>query len=53
MVPVWFTWFFIIGTALCSLLIINEDKLLKAEEKFEERKKERGVCGNELHHKER
>lgn len=43
MVPVWFTWFFIVVVAVCLLLLINEDKLLRLEAEYDKRKAERGV----------
>lgn len=43
MVPVWFTWFFIVVVAVCLLLLINEDKLLRMEAEYDKRKAERGV----------
>lgn len=43
MVPVWFTWFFIIGAAVNVLLLINEDKLLRMEAEYNKRKAERRV----------
>ena len=43
MVPVWFTWFFIIGAAVNVLLLINEDKLLRMEAEYDKRKEERRV----------
>lgn len=51
MVPVWFTWFFIIGVAVCLLLLINEDKLLRMEAEYDKRKEERGVGKNGLSQK--
>ena len=47
MVPVWFTWFFIIVVAVCLLLLINEDKLLRMEAEYDKRKAERGVLESE------
>lgn len=47
-VPVWFTWFFFIGAALIVTLIVNEDKLLELEAKYDKRKAERGVHESEL-----
>ena len=43
MVPVWFTWFFIIGAAVNVLLLINEDKLLRMEAEYDKRKAKRRV----------
>ena len=48
MVPVWFTWFFIIGVAVCLLLLINEDKLLRMEAEYDKRKKERRLCNEKV-----
>ena len=41
MVPVWFTQFFFITSGVILVMLINEDKLLKFEEKLSKNKKER------------
>lgn len=41
MVPVWFTQFFFITSGVILVMLINEDKLLKLEEKLSKNKKER------------
>lgn len=48
MVPVWFTWFFIIGVAVCLLPLINEDKLLRIEAEYDKRKEERRICNEKV-----
>lgn len=41
MIPVWFTQFFFIMSGVTLVLLINEDKFLKLEEKLSKNKKER------------
>ena len=41
MVPVWFTQFFFIMSGVILVMFINEDKLIKLEEKLSKNKKER------------
>lgn len=41
MVPVWFTQFFFIMSGVILFMFINEDKLIKLEEKLSKNKKER------------
>lgn len=41
MVPVWFTQFFFITSGVILFMFINEDKLIKLEEKLSKNKKER------------
>ena len=39
--PVWFTQFFFIMSGVILVMFINEDKLIKLEEKLSKNKKER------------
>jgi hypothetical protein len=41
MVPVWFTQFFFITSGVILVMLINEDKLIKLEEKLSKNKNER------------
>lgn len=41
--PVWFSQFFFLGSAFILVLMINEEKLLALEEKYDSRKKQKKI----------